>query len=229
MICGKPLRYDRLEKRRTCAICGRQFLSHEECVDGHYVCDECHAAPSARILQTLESSSEKSPSALMESLWKLPEVHLFGPEHHWILPCVLLSCYRNCGGELELEPALDAAWKRGSQVAGGSCGYWGACGAAIGAGIYFSVLLGSTPVHPSAWSIPQKLTAQCLDRISDYTGPRCCKRTCRMAIETAVRSTWELCRVRMPVAWSPCAYAARNHECMRTGCPYYKKSVQLEL
>ena len=30
----------------------------------------------------------------------LPDVHLHGPEHHGVVPCVLLTAYRNCGGAL---------------------------------------------------------------------------------------------------------------------------------
>ena len=44
-------------------------------------------------------------------------------------------------GESRIE--VSEALRRAKQVAGGSCGYLGVCGAAAGAGIYMSVLLGS--------------------------------------------------------------------------------------
>ena len=107
---------------------------------------------------------------------------MHGPEHHVIVPCVLLTAYRNNGGGIELEKALREAVRRASQVPGGACGYWGVCGAAAGAGIYLSILLGSNPVHKDAWPIPQRLVSDCLRAIADVGGPRCCKRTGRLAI-----------------------------------------------
>mgnify|MGYP002869165356 CR=1 FL=1 len=68
----------------------------------------------------------------------LPQVHMHGPEHHGIVPCVLLTAYRNNGGEVDLPSSLREAVRRAKQVPGGTCGYWGACGAAIGAGIDIS-------------------------------------------------------------------------------------------
>ncbi|MCF0136762.1 MAG: hypothetical protein HUJ66_00190, partial [Oscillospiraceae bacterium] len=206
-----------------CAVCGGRFWAHEECENGHYVCDACHSAAGEDVLDLLCSSTEKSPSTLMETLWKRSDIHLFGPEHHWLVPCVLLVCYRNCGGKLP-EDAVLTAFRRGRKVVGGSCGYWGACGAAIGLGIYFSILLGATPVNSEVWRIPQRITAECLEAIASLGGARCCKRTCRLAVDTAVKYTAENFGIELPVSWSPCGYAMRNSICLRKKCPYYIKS-----
>ena len=222
LLCGKPLRSLERSEVRRCALCGRSFESPWVCEDGHYVCDECHAAGSEEaFLPLLLHSTERDPLRLLEQVMDLPPVHLHGPEHHRIVPCVLLTAYRNCGGSLELEPALEEALRRGRQVPGGTCGYWGVCGAAAGAGIFLSVLLGSTPLRGEVWSQPQRLTAACLADIAEVGGPRCCKRTARLAVTRAAAVTAELTGVTIPLGKILCRHYPQNKECIHRACPYF--------
>ena len=222
MVCGKPLVYRSEARRMRCSICGKEFDANCACEDGHFVCDTCHEAGSAAFfLPCLLASEEKDPLKLFEQVIALPKVHMHGPEHHAIVPCVLLTAYRNSGGELDLEKALREALRRASQVPGGACGYWGVCGAAAGAGIYMSILLGSNPVHKEAWPIPQRLVADCLNAIADAGGPRCCKRTGRLAITRAAAFTAELLGVEMPLGKVSCRFFRENRECLYRDCPYF--------
>lgn len=226
MICGKPLVYFQEEKLLECRICHQVRPANAACEDGHFVCDECHSTGKGAAFELLLHTEEKDPIALFLQVCKLEEVHLHGPEHHSIVPCVLLTAYKNCGGEIDLEKSLEEAWKRGQKVAGGSCGFCGTCGAAVGAGIYASILYGVTPLSKKEWSIPQKLTADCLRSIAKTGGPRCCKRTCRTAIERAVYFTGKKLGIWMPVRQAPCFYWPMNSECIRKGCPYYPVKKQ---
>ena len=89
----------------------------------------------------------------------LPSVHMHGPEHHAIVPCVLLTAFRNNGEHMDYDAALSEICKRAKQVPGGTCGYWGVCVAAAGAGIFMSVMTGSSPLYKDAWPFPQKLVS----------------------------------------------------------------------
>ena len=200
LLCGKPLRYDLVAVPRRCAICGEEALSDAVCEDGHFVCSACHAAGLDEFfVPFLLRSAEKDPLRLLEQVMALPPVHLHGPEHHAIVPCVLLTAWHNNGGAGELKSMLSAALSRGRQVPGGTCGYWGVCGAAAGAGIYASVLTGSTPVNKEAWPVPLRLAARCLERLAAVGGPRCCKRTSRLCIQEAAAFTAERFGVDMPL------------------------------
>ncbi len=222
LLCGRPLVYEREARERRCAVCGGIFPANCACEEGHYVCDACHeAAALAFFAPMLLKSAEKDPLQLLEQVMALPQVHMHGPEHHAIVPCVLLTAYRNNGGAIELKAALREALGRAKQVPGGTCGYWGVCGAAAGAGIYLSVLLGSNPVHKEAWPFPQKLVADCLNTIADVGGPRCCKRTARLAIGRAAAFTEELLGVEMPLGEVKCRYFSRNRECLYRDCPFF--------
>ena len=222
MLCGKPLRYELVAVPRRCSICGEEKLSDAVCEDGHFVCNECHAAGLDQFfVPWLLQSGERDPLRLFEQVVALPQVHMHGPEHHAIVPCVLLTAWHNCGGEGDLKTMLASALSRGRQVPGGACGFWGVCGAAAGAGIYMSILLGSNPVHKEAWPLPQRLAADCLNAIAEVGGPRCCKRTCRLAIIRAAAFTEELLGVEMPLGKVSCRYFRTNRECLYRDCPYF--------
>ncbi len=222
LLCGSPLEYSREAVERTCALCGETRLSNCACVKGHYVCDRCHGAGSAaEVIPLLLRSREKDPQKLLEEVFALPGVHMHGPEHHYLVPCVLLTAYRNCGGELDLRDALSEAMKRGRQVPGGACGNWGVCGAAAGAGIYFSILTRSTPLAGEVWDLPLRLAARCLESIAEVGGPRCCKRDSRLAVREAAAFTRERLGVAMPESRPVCRYMGKNGECIGSRCPYH--------
>ena len=222
MLCGKPLRYELVAVPRRCSICGEEKLSDAVCEDGHFVCNECHAAGLDQFfVPWLLQSGERDPLRLFEQVVALPQVHMHGPEHHAIVPCVLLTAWHNCGGEGDLKTMLAAALSRGRQVPGGACGFWGVCGAAAGAGIYMSVLTGSTPLNKETWPVPMRLVSRCLECIAETGGPRCCKRTGRLCIREAAAFTAERFGVEMPLGEIACTYMKENRECIGRQCPFF--------
>lgn len=190
LICGAPVTYSIESSVKTCSICHKEQLTNAVCENGHFVCDACHSYGTYIPVSTaLRSSTEKDPLLLLEEIMDLPSVHMHGPEHHAIVPSVLLTALRNNGERMNYDTALSEICKRAKQVPGGTCGYWGVCGAAAGAGIFMSVMTGSGPLHKDAWPFPQKLVSVILSKLADVGGPRCCKRTSRIAIEEAIRFT----------------------------------------
>lgn len=205
-----------------CSICGEEKLSACACEEGHFICDACHTAGlDVFYIPILLQSRERDPIRLLEEVMALPPVHMHGPEHHAIVPCVLLTAYHNAGGGNDLHADLAAALQRGKSVPGGSCGYWGVCGAAAGAGIYWSVVTGSNPLNGEAWGGPMQLVARCLERIAAVGGPRCCKRTCRLAVREAAAFTAERRGVEMPLSTVNCTYIKDNRECIGHACPFF--------
>lgn len=221
LLCGRPLTYFPQEKLLECAVCHQRKPANAACEEGHFVCDACHAGGGAAVIGLLAGAEERDPMVLLNRVFRLPGVHLHGPEHHSIVPCVLLAAYRNCGGEIDLGKALEEAWKRGQKLPGGACGYLGVCGAAAGAGIFASIVSGATPLTPEAWAVPQRLTAACLEAMASIGGPRCCKRTSRIALEQAAAFSEREFGVRIPVSRPPCAHWPWNAECIRGRCPFW--------
>ena len=223
VICGKPLIYLPKEEYLECRICHQRKPANAACEDGHFVCDQCHSGSGAAVLMTLRQSKETDPVALLHRVFALEEVHLHGPEHHSIVPCVLITAFHNCGGQLDYESCLLEAWDRGRKIPGGACGFLGVCGAAAGAGIFASIVSRATPLTEKQWAIPQRLTAACLNAMAEVGGPRCCKRTSRIAIECAAEFCEKEFGIAMPVSKPDCGYWTWNNECIRQRCPYFPK------
>ena len=85
--------------------------------------------------------------------------------------------------------------RRGAMVPGGACGFLGSCGAAVGVGIAFALILESTPLTPRARSLAQAATSAVLAEISGYEAARCCQRDCYLALAKAA----ELSRDLLPI------------------------------
>ena len=44
LICKAPLEYLTQDETMECAVCHKQEASKTHCVNGHYVCSDCHVA-----------------------------------------------------------------------------------------------------------------------------------------------------------------------------------------
>ena len=64
-------------------------------------------------------------------------VNMHGPEHHFLDGAAFLAAYRNSGGEIDLDKALDELAKRTVKMPGEMCGQWGVCGSAASVGAAF--------------------------------------------------------------------------------------------
>jgi hypothetical protein len=220
-VCGQPLVYETTEAKRKCTFCGREFSASIYCPRGHYVCDACHSRGALDVLRdVLSKTTSTDPIEILEKVMAHPAVPMHGPEHHAMVPAIIVSAVKNAGYPVP-EGAVEKALERGSKVPGGWCGFYGVCGGAIGVGTAVSVLTGATPITGKARSLANEATAFALSKMIDG-GPRCCKRASRKALEAAV----EFLKTRMGINLKinqkiKCHYSKRNHECIWEACPYY--------
>ncbi len=223
MRCGAELVYLERDRHEPCAFCGAVQLANAVCEQGHFVCDSCHSRDAFSVVQHLcLTSTETDMIDLLNRIRRHPAVPMHGPEHHFALPGVIVSAYRNSGGAAGEDEILSAI-ERGRGVPGGSCGFWGACGAALGVGIAFALLLQSNPVKADERQIVQHVTAQLLQASSEVKAARCCQRE----TWTALHKSAELSRLLLPVPLSAagrtrCTQRGLNSECAGPECPYYK-------
>ncbi|PWL43217.1 MAG: SAM-dependent methyltransferase [Bacillota bacterium] len=225
LICGAPLFYLEQGAEMECASCHKRFISNASCENGHFICDVCHGELGIQAIRDLcQRETEMDPIRLAQRMMALPAVHLHGPEHHVLVGSALLTAYHNAGGRLDKAAALEEMARRGREVPGGACGFWGCCGAAISAGIYWSIATDTTPLDQKNWGLANRLVAACLEEIGGVGGPRCCKRDSFLAIQTAVIFTKEHLGVAMAVPQRvQCGYFSQNAECIQAGCPFYSK------
>ena len=143
-----------------------------------------------------------------------------------MVPGVILAAYRNSGGDISRDVIL-AGIERGSNVPGGACGFWGSCGAAIGAGIAAALILDATPLTPNPRQQAQKFTATILAAIAEITGGRCCQRETWLALSHTARLSEEFFGLTMQAnTMIHCDQYQKNRECIRKQCPLWDMRVK---
>ena len=186
IICNTYLEYLEKDELMECVICHKKENSKTRCINGHYVCNECHTKGMDSIIQLCLEESSKDPIDIIHKLMRQSFCHMHGPEHHVIVGVALLTAYKNSGGEIDLSDALIEMINRGKSVPGGVCGFWGACGAGISSGMFISIISKSTPLTNRPFSLSNQMTSIALEKIGKVGGPRCCKRDSFLSILSAI-------------------------------------------
>ena len=222
LICKAPLEYLDSDVLMECEICHKKENSKTRCVNGHYVCNDCHTKGLDSIIGLCLAETSKDPIAILEKMMDLPFCHMHGPEHHVMVGSALLTAYKNAGGDLDLPNALIEMMHRGKSVPGGACGFWGACGAGISSGMFISILSKSTPLTYEPFALSHRMTAASLGKIGEIGGPRCCKRDSFLSVLAAVDFVKEHFGVEMEKPAVVCRYSSRNNQCIGRRCPFSK-------
>lgn len=223
LICKASLEYLETDTIMECALCHKTENSRTRCIKGHFVCDECHTNGIDRIFALCLKEKSADPIRILEKMMALDFCHMHGPEHHIMVGAALLTAYQNAGGKIDLESAFSEISKRGKQVPGDVCGFWGACGAGISTGMYFSIVTKATPLAKEAWGLSNQMTARALDAIGKNGGPRCCKRDSYLAILEAVKFTEEKLGVKMETGKILCSRSHLNNQCLHEECLFFAK------
>lgn len=249
LVCGKDLVYlDKIQKQ-SCMYCKSEFEAEVMCTAGHYICDDCHSMDANDIIESYCLNSDSTePLEMALHLMRHPKVKMHGPEHHFLVPAVLISAYYNhkssvkISGERENEmrktsgsdasgddpknikrKMLKKARGRAQNVPGGFCGFYGDCGAAVGTGIFISIITGAKPVSKEEWMLSNLMTAQSLHIIALHGGPRCCKRNTYLALTEAAAFLKQHFNIELGLNKSiDCEFKEYNKECLNDECKYYK-------
>ncbi len=224
LICKAPLEYLNEDVLMECAICKKTEYSKTQCIKGHYVCNECHTSGLDSIFGLCLNEKSKNPIDIINKMMKLPFCHMHGPEHHIMVGSALLTAYKNAGGDIDLENSLIEMKNRGSKVPGGSCGFWGACGAGVSSGMFISIVTGSTPLKNESFGLSHKMTAKSLNAIGEIGGPRCCKRDSYLSILSAVDFVKDNLGIEMEKSDVICEFSSQNNQCIRKRCKFYRQS-----
>ena len=223
LICKAPLEYLETDEIMKCAICHKEEKSKTRCVEGHYVCNECHTAGMDTIIGLCLKEISKNPIVIIEKMMKQPFCHMHGPEHHVMVGSSLMTAYKNAGGDIDLKQALIEMMNRGKLVPGGTCGFWGACGAGISTGMFVSIISKSTPLTVEPFGLSHLMTSKALGEIGAVGGPRCCKRDSYLSILSAIDFVNEHFGIQMEKLEIVCNHSAQNNQCIGKRCPFARK------
>lgn len=228
MVCGGGLEYLGSAQNMVCTACGKKEEGHIRCLQGHYICEECHDRDAVAVIQDIAfTTGSPDPLETAERMMAHPAVPMLGCQHAYIAAGALLSSLRNAWSDHITNDAIREAFRRlGSQARGGSCGLTGVCGIAPAIGACFSIFLGSR----CGTNTEQRLTMEAVTRvcrvITDLTGPSCCKAYVRSALLEAVSMFEEHFSIILPVQDRTvvCSDSGRHpHGCRAGSCPYYQE------
>jgi hypothetical protein len=226
MVCGEGLIYPDKEVEMVCHYCGRQGKANAHCLNDHFVCDHCHSEDALDVMEHLcQESTETDMLELLARLRKHPSIPIHGPEHHALMPGIIVAAYRNSGGKIDKD-LIATAIRRGGQIIGGSCAFLGVCGAATGVGVAFSLILKANPVKAEERQMVQQITQQVLQDISAFKAARCCQRDCWLGLKKAA----ELSEKYLPITLQAdvvigCHQRHQNKECIGMDCPVLQEQA----
>lgn len=175
-------------------------------------------------LSAYDAPEPIAPVELMERVWCEVPFPMHCPEHHFLTAAVMLAACEKLAGDTReiLSARLETARERARNVLGGYCGWYGACGAAIGCGIFLSVFMDANPHSEEGWADANEMTGRCLLEIAALGGPRCCKRTCYSAVLTASDFMRTQLHIGLPIERDAiCSRHEKNEECLGARCPFY--------
>ena len=221
LICKAPLEYLNESVEMECVLCHKKVLSKTRCVNGHFVCDDCHTRGLDTVISICLEETSCNPVEVMNRLMTQPFCHMHGPEHHVLVGSALLTAYKNAGGDIDLPKMLIEMQNRGRQVPGGVCGFWGACGAGISSGMFVSLISGATPLSVEPWGLANRMTSQSLNAIGEIGGARCCKRDSYLAILAAIDFVAEHFGIQMEKTEIICQFSNKNNQCIGNRCPFH--------
>ena len=150
-------------------------------------------------------------------------VSIHGPEHHILDGASLLVAYKNAGGEIDLEQALDRLMAEGLRMPGAMCGLWGICGAITSIGAALAIIDGTGPLSTDGtWGNHMQFTSKAIGELGTINGPRCCKRDAMIAFKNGIDYVNAHYGVILQYEQMQCGFTDFNEQCIKERCPFYE-------
>ena len=139
------------------------------------------------IVKDIKKEQGTNPVVIFKQIAKKEYVSIHGPEHHILDGASLLVAYKNAGGEIDLEQALDRLMAEGLRMPGAMCGLWGICGAITSIGAALAIIDGTGPLSTDGtWGNHMQFTSKAIEELGTKNGPRCCKRDAMIAFKNGI-------------------------------------------
>lgn len=175
------------------------------------------------IIDDVKKEKGKNPIKIFKNIADKEYIGIHGPEHHVLDGACLLTAYKNAGGDIDLEKALEKLMEEGLRMPGAMCGLWGVCGAITSIGAALSIIDGTGPLSSDGtWGKHMQFTSMAIGELGDINGPRCCKRDAMIAFKHGIEYINTYYDVVLEQEKGKCEYSFLNEQCIKERCPYYK-------
>lgn len=82
LICQAPLKYLEREMLMECDLCHKREMSNTCCVNGHYICNECHSKGLDSVIGYCMKEPSRNPIEILERMMDMPFCHMHGGTSH---------------------------------------------------------------------------------------------------------------------------------------------------
>ena len=229
LVCGSPLEYLTQAQKSKCIYCGKEFNNYVLCLNGHFVCEECHNRPIIdKAKEICLTSTSIDPYFIFEEMLQQSNVPMLGCHHAFMVAGALLGALKKERTIKITEEGVDEIFSRiSNQAIGGYCGLTGICGIAPAVGACFAYLLGSKCGTDQEQRKVMEITSEISQAIANITGPSCCKAYSWRSIEIAQKWFTHEFDISLPdpAKRISCDYEAMHpHGCRKNRCPYYSEN-----
>ena len=139
------------------------------------------------IIRDIKQEQGTDPVHIFKNIAKNDYVSIHGPEHHILDGASLLVAYKNAGGKIDIDQALERLMEEGLRMPGAMCGLWGICGAVTSIGGALAIIDGTGPLSTDGtWGDHMQFTSKAIGELGTINGPRCCKRDAMIAFKNGI-------------------------------------------
>lgn len=179
------------------------------------------------IITDIKKEKSIDPSEIFRNIVSKEYMNIHGPEHHILAGASILVAYKNAGGEIDIDCALEKLMAEGLRMPGAMCGLWGVCGATTSIGAALAIIDGTGPLSvDGSWGNHMEFTSNAVAEMGKINGPRCCKRDAMISFGKAVDYMNEHYDAVLAYNPSRCEYSSMNQQCIKERCPYYERLVR---
>lgn len=174
------------------------------------------------IIRDIKQEQSIAPVDIFKNIAKNDYVSIHGPEHHILDGASLLVAYRNAGGKIDIDQALDRLMEEGLRMPGAICGLWGICGAVTSIGAALAIIDGTGPLSTDGtWGNHMQFTSKAIGELGTINGPRCCKRDAMIAFKNGIEYVNSHYGVTLKYEPVKCKFTSRNEQCIKERCPFH--------
>lgn len=175
------------------------------------------------IIRDIKNEKSINPASIFRKIANNDYVSIHGPEHHILDGASILVAYKNAGGVIDLDAALEKLMYEGLRMPGAMCGLWGVCGAITSVGAALAIIDGTGPLSTDGtWGDHMQFTSNALKELGKINGPRCCKRDAMVAFKNGIEYINSHYDVKLEMDELKCEFSNFNMQCIKERCPYFK-------
>ena len=146
------------------------------------------------IIRDIKREQGTNPVTIFRNIAAKDYVSMHGPEHHILDGASLLVAYKNAGGNIDIDVALDKLMSEGLRMPGAMCGTWGD--------------------H-------MQYTSAAIGELGTINGPRCCKRDAMIAFKNGIEYVNSHYGMALQYEHRQCEYSDMNAQCIGERCPFF--------